>query len=329
MPRPLRIHYPHAWYHVMNRGASQKNIFKNNLHRNLFLELLKEANTMFNIHIHAYCLMDNHYHLLLSTPDANLSRAMRHINGVYTQRFNRINKKDGSLFKGRYIAKLIADDDYQLQVSRYIHLNPVTANIVKNPADFRWSSYRAYLGIDKKPSWLSINTILEQITPGSLLAGIKNYRDYVENYELDDINFFFSQKYASPIVGSPMFKEKILSQIDPTISRACLADVNRAKILFSSESIIAHVCRFYNISRESLTQARRHVLNLPRLVCIYLCRKRFGLTLQSIASSFNISHITVSSSVQKCEDRMQVLPALRQEVDEIYKIIREEVLKSD
>lgn len=133
MPRPLRIHFPNAWYHVMNRGAGGQKIFKNNIHRTMFLELLEECHRMFNLKICAYCLMDNHYHLLVSTPDANLSRVMRHINGVYTQKFNRLLKIDGPLFRGRYKAQLVDDDCYQLIVSRYIHLNPVEAGLVNKP----------------------------------------------------------------------------------------------------------------------------------------------------------------------------------------------------
>ena len=112
MPRPLRILFPNACYHVMNRGSGRQKIFKNNFHRMMFLDLLEESHKMFGLEIFAYCLMDNHYHLLVSTPDANLSRIMRHINGVYTQRYNRLLKTDGSLFRGRYRAKLIGDDSF-------------------------------------------------------------------------------------------------------------------------------------------------------------------------------------------------------------------------
>jgi putative transposase len=131
MPRPLRLEYENAWYHVMNRGAARQDIYKNDQHRLLFLNLLKEASLYYNIEIHAYCLMDNHYHLLIHTPRGNLSQAMRHINGLYTQVFNRSEKIDGSLFRGRYKAILVEEDSYLLQVSRYIHLNPVTAGLTQ------------------------------------------------------------------------------------------------------------------------------------------------------------------------------------------------------
>jgi putative transposase len=190
MPRPLRINYPNAWYHVMNRGAGRQKIFKNDMHRMMFLNLLKECHQMYNVIICAYCLMDNHYHLLLSTPESNLPRAMRHLNGIYTQLFNRSLKKDGSLFRGRYKAKLIGEDCYQLIVSRYIHLNPLEANMVTNLKDYAWSSYRAYLGLESTPSWLHKNIILEQFASFKSRSHVKNYQNYVEEKEIDEVNVF-------------------------------------------------------------------------------------------------------------------------------------------
>ena len=107
MSRPLRIEYPGAWYHVMNRGRRSEKIFFVDADRQAFIQVLQEASELWNIRISAYCLMSNHYHLLVQTPDGNLSRAMRHINGVYTQRFNRRHKKEGQLFRGRYKGVLV------------------------------------------------------------------------------------------------------------------------------------------------------------------------------------------------------------------------------
>ena len=127
MSRPQRILYENAYYHVMNRGAGRRQIFHGREDREIFLQTLGEACHQFHVEIHAYCLMGNHYHLLIKTPQANLSRAMRHINGVYTQRYNRLNKTDGSLFRGRYKAILVDSDAYLLHLSKYIHLNPLSA----------------------------------------------------------------------------------------------------------------------------------------------------------------------------------------------------------
>ena len=127
MARPLRIEYPGAWYHAMNRGASGRAIFQSDRDRHAFLALFGDIAATFGVEVHAYCLMGNHYHLLLRTPRGNLSRALRHLNGVYTQRYNRTHGTDGPLFRGRFKAVLVDADTYLAALSRYIHLNPVTA----------------------------------------------------------------------------------------------------------------------------------------------------------------------------------------------------------
>ena len=151
MSRPLRIEFNSAWYHVMNRGASHGSIFRTDDQRNYFLELLAHTGERFNADWHAYCLMDNHYHLMLHTPEGNLQRIMRHVNGVYTQYYNRSEGKDGALFRGRYKAILIDAQSYWLQLSRYIHRNPLEAGIVDNLDEYRWSSYAAYTKNKSKP----------------------------------------------------------------------------------------------------------------------------------------------------------------------------------
>lgn len=125
MPRPTRIEYENAFYHIMNRGRVRQTIFHNNSYYLAFLETLEEASQRFNAVIHAYCLMSNHYHLIVETPLANISRVMRHVNGVYTQRYSRLKKTDGPLFLGRFKAILVDEDAYLLQLSRYIHRKPV------------------------------------------------------------------------------------------------------------------------------------------------------------------------------------------------------------
>ena len=125
MSRPLRIEYADAWDHVMNRGGRYDAIFEDKNDYSAFSELLKEAIDIFHIKVAAFCLMQNHYHLLIQTPEGNISRSMRHINGVYTQRYNRLKRTDGSLFRGRYKAILVDSDAYLLHLSRYIHRNPI------------------------------------------------------------------------------------------------------------------------------------------------------------------------------------------------------------
>ncbi len=156
MPRAQRIEYENAFYHVMNRGRARQMVFHDDRYYQVFLKTLAEAHQRFYCVIHAYCLMGNHYHLLLETLHANLGRIMRHINGVYTQRYNWLKKTDGSLFRGRYKAILVDIDAYLLQLSRYIHRNPIDMKepVVCDLAKYQWSSYPAYIAKVTAPSWL-------------------------------------------------------------------------------------------------------------------------------------------------------------------------------
>jgi len=146
MARPLRIDYPGAFYHVMNRGLEYRTIYRDKTDYDRFLKIIHKAHLRFGVILHAYCLMPNHYHLLLETPKGHLSRALKHIDGVYTQGFNRKPKRVGPLFQGRFKSILVDMDTYALQVSRYIHLNPVKAHLCEAPEKYPYSSMAAFIG---------------------------------------------------------------------------------------------------------------------------------------------------------------------------------------
>jgi putative transposase len=140
MARALRITFPGAFYHVTSRGNERKVVFKSIRDREKFLEYLESATQRYDALIHAYCLMDNHYHLLPETPSGNLSQIMRHINSAYTTYFNVKRDRSGHLFQGSYKAILVDMDEYAKELSRYVHLNPVRAKIVETPEEYDWSS---------------------------------------------------------------------------------------------------------------------------------------------------------------------------------------------
>jgi len=146
----------------MNRGAGRQDIFSYDDHRLIFLELLREAHEMFRAVIHAYCLMDNHYHVLLETADGNLSKGMRHLNGVYTQYFNRQHNRVGPVFQGRYKGILVEKEAYLLELSRYVVLNPIRARMIKDMDQWKWSSYPATTGKAQAPDWLETDWLLSQ-----------------------------------------------------------------------------------------------------------------------------------------------------------------------
>lgn len=160
MVRPLRIEYPGALYHVMSRGNAYRDIYLDNIDRNFFLGNLANCIETYNLVCHAYCLMGNHYHLLIETPEGNLSKAMRDINGIYTQWFNWKNQTIGHLLQGRYKAYVIEKEAYFLAVARYIVNNPIAKNIVRSPDNWEWSNFCATSGIIVPPPWLERNFTL-------------------------------------------------------------------------------------------------------------------------------------------------------------------------
>ncbi len=162
MARPLRIEFAGALYHVTSRGNRREPIFNDDRDRESILCILAELHGRFGWVIHAYCLMSNHYHLLIETPKPNLSAGMRHLNGVYTQRFNRRHNRCGHVFQGRFHSVLVEKDSHLLELSRYIVMNPVAANLVQQIGEWRWSSYRDTVGMRRPPPWLCVEWLLSQ-----------------------------------------------------------------------------------------------------------------------------------------------------------------------
>jgi REP element-mobilizing transposase RayT len=163
---------------VTSRGDGREAIFLGEEDRHRFLSVIAEVVQDFNWAVHAYCLMDNHYHLLVETPDSNLSRGMRQLNGVYTQRFNRQHGRVGHVFQGRYKAIIVQKESYLLELARYIVLNPVRARMVRTPDEWPWSSYRATAGLCEAPSWLAIDWLLTAFAEQRGEA-MRRYGDFV------------------------------------------------------------------------------------------------------------------------------------------------------
>ncbi len=159
MARPLRIEFPGAIYHVTSRGDRREAIFEDDVDRDIFLAALGQALVRFDAVALAYCLMDNHYHLVIHTRRANLSKLMQQINGVYTQAYNRRHMKVGHLFQGRFKGILVDEHAYLLEVCRYVDLNPVRARMVRDPGKWPWSSYRAHVGLSLSPDWLDTSAV--------------------------------------------------------------------------------------------------------------------------------------------------------------------------
>lgn len=186
MARPLRVDFPGALYHVTSRGDRREPIFVDETDRLAFLDVLALGCERLRAEVHAWCLMGNHYHLVVSTPQGSLSALLRHLNGVYTQRFNRRHGKVGHVFQGRFKAVLVDRDAYLLAVCRYVDLNPVRAGLVARAADWAWSSHRALTGLAEAPQWLvagPLHALLlgrEPTTAGDVQSAARAYAEWVD-----------------------------------------------------------------------------------------------------------------------------------------------------
>jgi putative transposase len=178
--RPLRVEFEHAVYHAIARGNERATIFRDDRDRRWLLAGLDCVVERYGWICHAYCLMGNHFHLLIETPNANLSIGMRQLNGVYAARFNRRHGRVGHLFEGRFKAYLVEKDAYGLGVARYVVLNPVRARLCSHPGEWRWSSYRATAGLEPPPAFLTIDWLLDQVSPDRATAHAR-YTAFVES----------------------------------------------------------------------------------------------------------------------------------------------------
>jgi len=303
MARPLRIVYPDAWYHIMNRGRRREPIFIKRKDYEVFIELLKESSDAWNIRIAAYCLMPNHYHLLLQTPEGNVSRAMRHIDGLYTQRFNRLHGCDGPLFRGRYKSILVDADEYLLQLVRYIHRNPVRAGVAERMEKYLWTSHRGYLSGGRKWAWLYRVGVLSML-PGNAEDPVKRYREFMSKGDDNEVTRVLESRKWPTMVGSEGFMEKIKGRFFESKGDEEIPESRR--LVPDGKRIRGTVCEFYGVEEEDLLASRRGIFNEPRNMAIYLTRRLGRATLKETSEAFQIDKCSTVSSVS---ERMKALIA--------------------
>ena len=319
MSRPLRIEYKGAWYHVMNRGRRYEDIFADKTDYEMFIELLKETAEMWNINISAYCLMPNHYHLLIQTPLGNISRAMRHINGVYTQRFNKRHGEDGQLFRGRYKSILVDGNSYLLQLVRYIHRNPVKAGLADSLAKYRWSSHKGYISTDDKWDWLYKDFIYKFLSKDKK-EWIKRYRKFVSISEDDEATRILGLRKWPSVWGPQSFIDWVKGRYFEVKAND---DVPESKSLVPNiEEIISAVCNYYRVDEKSLYKTKRGVTNEPRNVSIYLMRQLRKDSLNAIGKRFSIEkYSSVSSIIERVKKVKKEDSTLLKSIEEVSRKI--------
>lgn len=303
----------------MNRGRRAENIFHDKDDYQIFMDLLKETSEMWNIKVSAYCLLPNHYHLLIQTPDANISRSMRHLNGIYTQRYNRKHLCDGQLFRGRYKSIIISENSYLLQVVRYIHRNPLRANIVKKLEDYSWSSHKGYLSVAKKWDWINKKFILSMLSKNKK-DWIRTYRKFVNVEDNSSIVSIFEGKKPPSIFGPQDFIDRIKSRY---YQKDDVVEMPQTRELAPSiEHILKKVCKFYNVSIDDLYKTRRGEFNEPRSVAVYLARNIRLDSLVEISKVFHINkYSSTSSIIERLKERMKADKKLSKRVESLLKNI--------
>ena len=294
MARSLRIEFPNAAYHVFSRGNERKEIFRGGTDYELFLGILADCAARFDVLVHAYCLMPNHYHLLLETKDSNLSQVMKRLLGIYTVRFNRMHKRTGHLFEGRYKALLVDKDNYFLELSRYVHLNPVKARIVQSPEAHPWSSMKHYLK-DKAPDFLHREFTLKSF------ESVAAYQKFVME-GLENTADSAKKALGGLIIGSEDFLNKLKAKISSKQNK----DFSGKKELF----------------RKPEEEVIKHLSGEDRNIAIYAMWKFSRATQKQIGERFNISHSAISASVRRLEPRLSHDKSLRNRLAKLEQLIQ-------
>ncbi len=287
MSRPLRLEYPGAVYHIMARGDRRNLIFRDDMDRRRFLELLGMEVLQQRWHVYAYCLMGNHYHLLLETPQGNLVAGMRRLNGVYTQAFNKRHDLVGHVLQGRYKSIIVERDAYLLELARYVVLNPLRANLVRDVQEWNWSSYQATAGLVPQPGWLSDDAIVRLFGDDLQLARGR-YRAFVHE----------GSNASSPwqLVRGQIFlgTERFLQDMEARAARMDLTNVPRAHRFPSrpdAETLLSAVAESFG-STSGEIEARQ---DQPAFQAwVYLMRRAANLSLNEVALRAGVSAGRVS-----------------------------------
>jgi len=263
--------------------------------------------------VYAYCLMPNHYHLLVRTPSGNLSRFMRHLNGVYTQRFNREHARDGPLYRGRFKGILVQEDSYLLEVVRYIHKNPVKARLVERLSQFKWSSHQSYVGKKSPMPGVDTGYVLKYFSRSRKKA-VELYRQFMSEKEDGEVEKFYGAKKQGSILGDLEFVERIKEKyiLSDPLPDMEITEIRRIRGEGIIGKIKKEVCRLFKVSAKQLLHGERGTSNIARQVALSLSKELSGLKHSEICGHFGIiSERTLGSHCLRLQDKLEEDNVLR------------------
>jgi putative transposase len=317
MARPLRIQYAHAFYHITGRGNEGRKVFTSKRDYEKFRECLELAKERYGFILHAYVLMGNHYHLLGETSEANLSAVMHSVIGSYTTYFNKKRGRHGHLFQGRYKAILIDHDSYLLELSRYIHLNPVKAGMAERPEDYSYSSYGAYISPGKED--MATRDLIWSMISRDKAGAPLLYRAFVEERLREDGENPFKDLYAGMILGKKAFVKQALSLLKGQILGK--DEVSSRKSFFtitSIDEITDKICSILGVPKDQVIDKKGPYRNLA----LYVTRRSTGFTNRELGGYFgNISYSAVTKACRRFEESLKADVRLRKKTADLEEII--------
>lgn len=298
MARQLRIEFSGAFYHVTSRGNLRGKIFFADSDREQFLNILKRTKDRYSYSLHTYALMDNHYHLLIETPRANLSQIMQNVNTSYTVYVNKKYKRSGHLFQGRFKAVIVDNDNYLLQLSRYIHLNPVRSGMVRSPRDFKWTSYQEFIGeVEKR--LVKTKDILNHFLINKSAAK-KRYRRFVEEDQVE--NSWMNDVKGGIILGREEFFERVKSILGEKSEDDELPSL---KELYKIELPVERIVEVLRGRYGNGVLKNKKKCHIRRDLGIYLIKSLGGKKNVEIGKIFGIKGAAVSHSLKRAEEAIE------------------------
>lgn len=296
MARQLRIEYEGAFYHVTSRGNQKARIFWDDKDRIEFRKILKRTKERYGYFLHAYVFMDNHYHLLIETPYANIKQVMQNINTSYTVYVNRKHKRVGHLFQGRYKAFIADKENYLMVLGRYIHLNPVRSGDVEKPAKYRWSSYRDYIYAGGEEAITNTDDTLYTFSRKRAVA-VKKHREFVEA-EIKGATPF--KKVVGSILGDEGFKERVLKYLKGVTDKTEIPEIRKIEPKFKMKDIVMMVADYYGVKEDELLK-RRRATERQRKIAIYLSKVLSGEKNREVGRMFGITLQAVTNAIRDIE----------------------------